>query len=64
MLAPSIHQPYAELILRTVKTVEYRSRPTRVIVRRFVVHAAREWAGLPGHHTAASREGKGERGEE
>jgi hypothetical protein len=28
MLALSIRQPYAELILRGIKTVEYRSRPT------------------------------------
>jgi len=27
--------PYAELILRGVKTIEYRSRPTRIIGERF-----------------------------
>src|SRR4051794_10000879 len=35
MLALSIRQPYAELILRGIKTVEYRSRPTRIIGQRF-----------------------------
>ncbi len=49
MLALSIRQPYAELILRGVKTVEYRSRPTRVIGKRFAIYAARRWAGFPGH---------------
>ncbi|MHC4715467.1 MAG: ASCH domain-containing protein [Planctomycetota bacterium] len=29
MVALSIRQPYVELVLRGVKTVEYRSRPTR-----------------------------------
>jgi len=31
MRAMSIRQPYAELILRGLKTIEYRSRPTRII---------------------------------
>jgi hypothetical protein len=39
MRALSIRQPYAELILRGVKTVEYRSRPTRVIGQRFHIYA-------------------------
>ena len=30
MRALSIRQPYAELILRGIKTIEYRSRPTRI----------------------------------
>ena len=42
MLALSIRQPFAELILRGVKTVEYRSRPTRVIGRRFYLYASRK----------------------
>jgi hypothetical protein len=29
MLTLSLRQPYAELILRGIKTVEYRTRPTR-----------------------------------
>jgi hypothetical protein len=49
MRALSIRQPYAELIpstysgqaLRVVKTVEYRSRPTRVIGEEFYIYAAR-----------------------
>jgi ASCH domain len=41
MLALSIRQPFAELILRGIKTVEYRSRPTRVIARRFFIYASK-----------------------
>ncbi|HEY7116651.1 MAG TPA: ASCH domain-containing protein [Tepidisphaeraceae bacterium] len=41
MLALSIRQPFAELILRGIKTVEYRSRPTRVIGRRFYIYATK-----------------------
>src|SRR5688572_5893099 len=41
MLALSIRQPYAELILRGIKTVEYRSRPTRIIGRRFHIYASK-----------------------
>ena len=43
MRALSIRQPYAELILRGIKTVEYRSRPTRIIGERFWIYAAGEW---------------------
>ncbi|MCH8823922.1 MAG: ASCH domain-containing protein [Planctomycetes bacterium] len=31
MRALSIRQPYAELILRGKKTIEYRSRPTKIL---------------------------------
>ena len=41
MRALSIRQPYAELILRGIKTIEYRSRPTRIIGERFYIYAAR-----------------------
>src|SRR3954466_10018261 len=41
MRALSIRQPWAELILRGVKTVEYRSRPTHVVGQRFWLYAAR-----------------------
>jgi hypothetical protein len=41
MRALSIRQPFAELILRGIKTVEYRSRPTRIIGERFFIYAAR-----------------------
>lgn len=47
MRALSIRQPYAELILRGEKTIEYRSRPTRLIGQRFYIYAARKWAGVP-----------------
>ena len=39
MRALSIRQPYAELILRGIKTVEYRTRPTRVLGERFHIYA-------------------------
>ena len=39
MRALSIRQPYAELILRGVKTVEYRSFATRKIGERFYIYA-------------------------
>jgi hypothetical protein len=45
--ALSIRQPYAELILRGLKTVEYRSRPTRIIGERFFIYASKgkgQWA--------------------
>jgi len=41
MRALSIRQPYAELILRGLKTVEYRSRPTKIIGERFYIYAAK-----------------------
>ena len=47
MRALSIRQPYAELILRGIKTVEYRSRPTRVIGERFYIYASKAKAARP-----------------
>jgi hypothetical protein len=44
VLALSVRQPYAELILRGIKTVEYRTRPTRIIGRRFHIYAPRKRA--------------------
>lgn len=41
MRALSIRQPYAELILRGEKTIEYRSRPTRIIGERFYIYASK-----------------------
>ena len=41
MRALSIRQPYAELILRGIKTIEYRSRRTRIIGERFYIYAAK-----------------------
>ncbi len=41
MRALSIRQPYAELILRGIKKMEYRSRRTRIIGERFYIYAAR-----------------------
>jgi hypothetical protein len=48
MRALSIRQPYAELILRGIKTIEYRSRPTKIVGERFYIYAARKWAGVNG----------------
>ena len=41
MRALSIRQPFAEMILRGMKTVEYRSRPTRIIGERFWIYASK-----------------------
>ena len=56
MRALSIRQPYAELILRGVKTVEYRSFATRKIGERFYIYASL-WrpAGRPGDRAAEAR---------
>jgi predicted transcriptional regulator len=40
-LALSIRQPYAEQILRGEKTVEYRSRPTRIRDRVYIYASLR-----------------------
>jgi len=40
MRALSIRQPYAKKILRGIKTVEYRSRKTGIVGRRFYIYAA------------------------
>jgi len=44
MRALSIRQPYAELILRGIKTVEFRSRSTNIIGERFYIYASQKWA--------------------
>ena len=52
MRALSIRQPYAELILRGVKTMEYRSRPTRIIGERFYIYASKGNGGSFGSRTS------------
>jgi len=47
MRALSIRQPWVELILRGVKTVEFRSRPTRIVGERFYIYAAGKWGAGP-----------------
>ena len=42
MRALSIRQPFAELILRGIKTFEYRSRRTSVIGERFWIYASKK----------------------
>jgi hypothetical protein len=44
MRALSIRQPYAELILRGIKPIEFRSRPTTIIGERFYIYASQKWA--------------------
>ena len=39
MRALSIRQPYAEEILRGIKTIEYRTRSTQIIGKRFYIYA-------------------------
>ena len=46
--ALSIRQPFAELILRGIKTVEYRSRPTRIIGEPFLIYASKAPGQKPG----------------
>jgi hypothetical protein len=46
MRALSIRQPYAELILRGIKTAELRSRPTRIIGQRFHIYASLKRASV------------------
>ncbi|CAN5488460.1 hypothetical protein BH09PLA1_BH09PLA1_02240 [soil metagenome] len=41
MRALSIRQPFAELILRGIKTVEYRSRATSIVGERFYIYASK-----------------------
>jgi predicted transcriptional regulator len=52
MRALSIRQPYAEAILRGVKTIEYRNRPTRIIGERFYIYAAK---GPQAHRQAVAK---------
>ena len=42
MRALSIRQPFAELILRGIKTVELRSRSTNILGERFYIYAAKK----------------------
>ena len=44
MRALSIRQPYAELILRGIKPIEFRGRPTKIIGERFYIYASKQWA--------------------
>ena len=48
MRALSIRQPYAEMILRGEKKIEYRSRATKIIGERFYIYASRQWAAVNG----------------
>ncbi len=47
MRALSIRQPYAEMILRGIKTAELRSRSTTIIGERFYIYAANATAKAP-----------------
>ena len=41
--ALSIRQPFAELILRGEKRIEYRTRATKLVGERFYIYAAGKW---------------------
>ena len=56
MRALSIRQPYAEMILRGIKTVEYRSRPTRIVGERFHIYASKRPAPASGAGGVWSRD--------
>ena len=43
MRALSIRKPYAEYILRGIKPIEFRSRPTRIMRERFYIYASNQW---------------------
>ena len=47
MLALSIHEPYAELILRGIKTAELRSMSTTIVGERFYIYACKAKAKRP-----------------
>jgi hypothetical protein len=47
MRALSIRQPYAELILRGIKTAELRTISTRIVGERFYIYAAKAKAVPP-----------------
>src|SRR5215213_7360954 len=48
MRALSIRQPYAELILRGIKTAELRSRATSIVGERFWIYASKGGSQKPG----------------
>ena len=50
MRALFIRQPYAELILRGIKTVELRSRSTRIVGERFYIYACKGKGSLLKSH--------------
>ena len=57
MRALSIRQPYAELILRGIKRIEYRSRRTNIVGERFYIYAAgKKWAAGSGPRAVWSRD--------
>ena len=47
MLALAIRQPYAELVLRGIKTAELRSRSTSIVGERFYIYACKSKAKRP-----------------
>jgi hypothetical protein len=40
------------VILRSIKRIEYRSRPTKIIGEPICTYAARKWAGVNRHDSA------------
>src|SRR5215217_4549196 len=55
MRALSIRQPYAELILRGIKTAELRSRATSIVGERFWIYATRKKWSVAGDQWSVKR---------
>ena len=55
MRALSIRQPFAELILRGIKTAELRSRATSIIGERFYIYAAKGHSSLVTRHLSGKQ---------
>jgi predicted transcriptional regulator len=55
MRALSIRQPYAELILRGIKTAEVRSRATRIVGERFYIYASKSHSSLVTGHLSGTK---------
>lgn len=62
MRALSIRQPYAELILRGIKRIEYRTIATRKIGERFYIYAAKKPARESGFTAEAQGTQRGMKG--
>ncbi len=58
MRALSIRQPYAELILRGIKKIEYRNRQTKIIGERFYIYAACKSGDLGGFRKLRCKPGE------
>ena len=62
MRALSIRQPYAELILRGIKTAEFRSRPTSIIGEGFLIYASKGRSKKPGASLRRAQSSRSQKG--